>query len=279
MTRYVSQIAVANDGTSKAAFICNRTVTANPGVCVLQITGGAGGCSTVGPTGCTTGSGVCCQWTVPAGVSSVVIEIWGGGGGGAAPGGMCTCCNHGQGGGGGAYSRKTLAVSAGDTYTICVGGGGAGGIPSSSSVCCCGLKGGTTYVTGNGLSGFCAEGGYGGESRCYPSGTSVLSPNGGWPGSGGDLNVRGGDGMVWYRTNICGWTQGGHSPFGGRQRFLGYNYCAQYTDDQGDMANNSVCGNSGHFPGGGGTGGWHSCCCGICSCGGPGAPGLVRIWM
>ena len=278
MTRYVSQITLGNDGTSKAAWNCTRSVTANPGVCVFQLTGGVGGCSTNGSTAVTTGAGCCCQWTVPTGVSSVVIEIWGGGGGGAAmPNGACG--SPGQGGGGGAYSRKTLAVTGGSLYTICVGAGGAPGTPSTFSRCCCGLVGGTTYVTGTGLTNFCANGGFGGESRCYSDYNPLQLSNGGWPGSGGDLNLRGGDGYAWSPDFCCGYTYGGYSPFGGRQIYSGFDYCSQYTDAVGNNRAGGPCGQTGHFPGGGGSGAWPSCCCGVCSCGGPGAPGLIRIWM
>lgn len=277
MTRYTSQIVVGTDSTTKAAWNCQRDLRPGQGACVFQLTGTSTGYDIVGTAGC------CCQWTVPQNVNTVIIEIWGGGGGGGAPV-NCTCCNAGGGGGGGAYARKTLSVTPGTQYTICVGGGGQGGIPATStSVCCCGQKGGTTYVTGTGLTNFCAEGGYGGESRCRQSGESMRSPNGGWPGSGGDINVRGGDGG--YRgsqsqTDWCtGFTYGGPSPFGGRTMYMGYDFCSQYVDWSGTQKYGGMCGFTGNFPGGGGTGGWPSCCCGRCSCGGPGAPGLVRIWM
>lgn len=53
-------------------------------------------------------------WTAPAGVTHVLVEMWGGGGGGGGA----------AGGGGGAYSRGVIAVTPGATYTIFVGGGG-----------------------------------------------------------------------------------------------------------------------------------------------------------
>lgn len=276
MTRYASQIIVGTDSTSKAAWNCTRDLRSNQGVCVFQLTGGNGGCDIVGT------SGICCQWTVPDGVNSVLIEIWGAGGGGGAPV-NCICCLAGGGGGGGAYARKFLPVTPGTAYTVCVGGGGVGGSPSSGGACCCGTKGGTTYVTGAGLSNFCAEGGYGGQSRCRPSGESMRSPNGGWPGTGGDVNIRGGDGGVrgsLTSNDWCnGFSYGGPAPFGGRTMYIGYDDCGRYNDWSGSGKWGSLCGFTGNFPGGGGTGGWPSCCCGICVCGGNGAPGLVRIWM
>lgn len=276
MGRYFTD-AVVCDNTSFAQWNCSRTVSGGQGACLLQVTGGAGGCATVG---C---AGTCVEWIVPAGVTSVVIELWGGGGGGGNAV-TCCCCAHGGGGGGGAYSRKTLTVTPGSSYTVCAGGGGAGGGVSgmrADGACCCGAKGGTSYVTGTGLTNFCAEGGFGGESR-QQSWFNINSPNGGWPGTGGDLNARGLDGgMLAGRGNrfCAGWSFGGGSPFGGKNMYIGHDWCAQYADDCGNGKWGGVCGFTGNFPGGGGTGGWQSCCCGICSCGGAGAPGLVRIWM
>ena len=62
-----------------------------------------------------TGTG---SWTVPAGVTSVQVELWGGGGGAATY----------DGGAAGAYVIKTgLSVTPGNsiTYNIATGGGGA----------------------------------------------------------------------------------------------------------------------------------------------------------
>ena len=60
-------------------------------------------------------------WTVPAGVTSVDVETWGGGGSGS-----CGRTRGGAGGGGGAYSKETsIAVTAGQEWTVTVGTGGA----------------------------------------------------------------------------------------------------------------------------------------------------------
>lgn len=53
-------------------------------------------------------------WVVPAGVTKIMIEIWGGGG-----------LISGSGGGGG-YGRHIFTVDSLATYTITVGRGGAG---------------------------------------------------------------------------------------------------------------------------------------------------------
>jgi hypothetical protein len=61
------------------------------------------------------------SWTAPAGVTHVLVEMWGGGGGG---GDLI-----GWGGTGGAYSRSVIAVTPGSVYTVTVGGGGRGFVP------------------------------------------------------------------------------------------------------------------------------------------------------
>ena len=102
-----------------------------------------------------------CCWKVPSypgvGTTVVTFEIWGGGGGGA---GAC-CCAYGIPGGAGAYAYKSvIGVSSGTVYNFCIG-----------SVACrtdtpCGTDGCKTYVTGIGLTNFCADGGKRGCSYC-----------------------------------------------------------------------------------------------------------------
>jgi hypothetical protein len=283
MGRYTTQASIVSDNTTKAGFSCVRTCTISPGgysgTCVFHLTGGSNGTASTGNYG----AGNCLQWTVPNGITTILIEIWGGGGGGASS--DCSCCSVTTGGGGGAYARSsTLSVTAGQQYTLCAGSGACGSRWIQSG--CIGSKGVTTYVTGPGLTNFCAEGGYGGLYRTLPgdNGQSMQVPNGGFPGSGGILNIRGYDGgMVKGSSgsgNWCmGFNYGGGSPFGGRNMYIGYDYCAQYADYQGGGKSGGVCGFTGSFPGGGGTGSWPSCCCTYPSHGGDGSPGLIRIWM
>ena len=61
------------------------------------------------------------SFVVPAGVSRVMVEMWGGGGGGHASG---------NGGGTGAYVQCVLPVTAGETLECVVGSGGVSGQPS-----------------------------------------------------------------------------------------------------------------------------------------------------
>jgi len=68
-------------------------------------------------------------WNVPAGVSSIRVEVWGSGGGGSR---SSSDGDNGGGGSGGVYARKySYSVSAGTTLYIQVGKGGAGGTSSS----------------------------------------------------------------------------------------------------------------------------------------------------
>lgn len=59
-------------------------------------------------------------FTVPAGVTTITVDTWGGGGRG---GSRTSGSNAYGGGGGGAFSRHTLSVTPGETYTVTVGAG------------------------------------------------------------------------------------------------------------------------------------------------------------
>jgi hypothetical protein len=61
-------------------------------------------------------------WSPPAGVTHVMVQMWGGGGGGANFNGLV----QGTGGGGGAFSSSVLDVTPGTIYIVNVGGGGTG---------------------------------------------------------------------------------------------------------------------------------------------------------
>lgn len=132
--------------------------------------------------------GCCCLWTAPAGTTFVTFEMWGGGGGGA---GGC-CCQQGFGGGSGAYTMKSVKAAtsgglAGCQYTICAAGS------TSCAATCLGCGGFTSYVTGFGLSNFCAAGGCYGTTGCfsgcgtYNSWTECI----GVCAFGGDINIYG----------------------------------------------------------------------------------------
>lgn len=133
--------------------------------------------------------GRCCLFTVPANVTYAIFEIWGSGGGGA---GTC-CCMQGRSGGSGSYSRKTVrsATLAGCQYTICAAGT-TGVSPTTTG--CAGL---TSFVTGFGLSNFCARGGTPGATWCWGyCACSSLGRMESWVccSTGGDIDIHGFEG-------------------------------------------------------------------------------------
>lgn len=119
------------------------------------------------------------QWTVPAGVYKVDVEVYGGGG----SGGFGSQDTGSGGGGGGGISKRLCTVTPGSVITVTVGAGGAG----------------TSVVGGSGSSGggssfgsFCsAAGGSGGSS-----GSGAV---GGY-GAGGDFNATRGSGSPAIRN-------------------------------------------------------------------------------
>ena len=120
----------------------------------------------VGATG--TGS-----WTVPAGVTSVKIELWGGGGGGGYV----------YGGGAGAYvSTSSVPVTPGSTITYTIAGGGPGGATTA-------VAGGTGYRNGGAGPGSSNRSGSGGGgSSDVTNGTWIYIASGG----GGSGRTAGG---------------------------------------------------------------------------------------
>jgi hypothetical protein len=121
------------------------------------------------------------EFVVPAGVTTIGIELWGAGGGGAAganggfgfAGGPAGGAG-GGGGGGGAYLRTTLTVTPGDTYNVVIGAGGtAGGGNGGSSEFTQGNAALASAAGGSGGNG--PAGGAGGVST---PGAGVIAHNG-----------------------------------------------------------------------------------------------------
>lgn len=109
------------------------------------------GCMRVG-TDTVLRCGVCCAWTVPAGVTTAKFEVWGAGSG-THPG---CCCSIQPFGMTGAYATICIPVTAGTVYTVCAGG----------AACCYPCQGVTgfapgcsSYVLGTGLCCIRASGG------------------------------------------------------------------------------------------------------------------------
>ncbi len=111
-------------------------------------------------------------FTVPAGVTSITVEMWGGGGGGGGGGNTAA----GGAGGGGGYVTSTHSVTPLETLNVYVGGGGGGGNFNNG---------------GNDAGG---GGGGGGYSSLYRSSTALAIAAGGGGGGGARNATAGGTG-------------------------------------------------------------------------------------
>jgi len=104
---------------------------------------------TVRGNGCYT-CDAACAWVVPAGTTFARFQIWGAGG----KTGQGCCCGGADWGTSGAYASVIIPVIPGCTYNLCAGN-------RNQNVCLWAAQGGrscASYVTGYGLSNFCAEG-------------------------------------------------------------------------------------------------------------------------
>ncbi|WP_332613363.1 glycine-rich domain-containing protein [Achromobacter sp. ESBL13] len=135
------------------------------------------------------------SFTVPAGVRSIDIELWGGGGGGGGVG--ATGGIGGGGGGGGGYARGIFPVVPGTVYSYVVGAAGSAGGSGAN-----GGNGGASSF-GALLS---ATGGSGGTSNASGNGGA------GGIGAGTILNITSGAGSA-SSTALGG--SGGNTSFGG----------------------------------------------------------------
>jgi len=146
---------------------------------------------------------------VPAGVSNILVEIWGGGGGGSSGWtyyqNASTVYASGNGGGGGGYGKQLFNVLPGSNLAVVVGTGGGPGIVGGDSsfnsaiVAHGGTNGVSSSTGGGGAGGSCnatfnIAGAAGGTYQSYYS--PVLSGGGGGAagsgGFGGNLTVNGG---------------------------------------------------------------------------------------
>ena len=152
----------------------NQAVT--DGLAALAAAGGGGGSGPVRTlfVGCHRANGQTgqeginfnghqCAWTVPADTTAIKFEMYGGG---ASGWGACCCMMVGIPGGAGGYVVKHLSEDDGDftagssVYQICSAGTGCC-YPGSSIG-----RGHTSYISGPGLSNFCAIGGHQGQHQC-----------------------------------------------------------------------------------------------------------------
>jgi hypothetical protein len=184
-------------------------------------------------------------FTVPSGVTKIMVEVWGGGGGGAGGAWVTvppnvTLGSSGGGGGGGGYGKDIFSVTSGTNYAVTIGLGGSGGSGSSSGS---GGDGGwTTFgasmigTGGNGGTGSATSDGSGGNGGLSKASISVL----GSPGENG----------IFKNTGTPTGTFGGGTGGGGA----------------------SPSSNDGKVPGGGGGGNFGS------YDGHAGAQGRVIVW-
>ncbi len=203
------------------------------------------------------------SWTVPAGVTSVTIKVWGAGGSG---GGTARSGESGGGGGGGGYTTQTVAVTPGaifnfyrslDTSVAGIGVGGAAPLAGNNN----GNAGGRTRVVYNlgGIGPWTCEGGAGGLAPFNSGGWQNGSGGAGGNASGGSTNINGSSGGVGV-----GGSSGGA---GGASNGL--------TGGAGGVDSNGVLGSNT----GTGGGGADTCSGGGCSnrAGGGGANGRVQF--
>ena len=142
------------------------------------------------------------SYTPPSNVLSVTVELVGGGGGGGNAPAISGGTSLGGGGGGGGYSQRTLTAAQLGTgpIAVTVGFGGASADSGGSS-----NFGGFLSATG-GAPGVSPTGG----DNAYAFG------GGGGVGSGGDLNIQGGDGGAGKGVSIYGFSgYGGSAQWGG----------------------------------------------------------------
>jgi hypothetical protein len=156
-------------------------------------------------------------WTVPQGVTSINVQLWG------AQGGGDNYVNNATGGYGG-YVNGVLTVTPGQVLTIVVGQGGikyhtqmtngsdatyggGGGAVTSDLYSNCGGSGGGRSAISSGGSDLVTAGGGGGGKVTYPSPTPYNGGNGGAEGSGsggfaGTCSAPGNGGTS-YTTNAA----------------------------------------------------------------------------
>lgn len=203
----------------------------------------------------TTGSA---NYTVPAGVSSVTVKLWGAGGGGGGAGPSSAA---GGAGGGGGFIQTTLAVTAGESLDVYVGAGGGGGAAGPTYAGDGGGGGGSTRIARSGTTlAVAAGGGGGGAADTYAGGaggggggaTGVTgAASGTITGGGGGTQSAGGGGGSGYTAGAAGTlSTGGEGGNAGDTGSGGAN-----NEGAADGGSGGLYGSNGGYAGGGGGGG------------------------
>ncbi len=225
----------------------------------------SGGISTDSTAFATAGTGY--TYTVPAGVTQLVVKTWGAGGGA----GYTNSGRSGGAGGGGGFAQATITVTPGETLLIDVGGGGGGTTSSASG------SGGTNGGGSGGSSGSsgATSGGGGGYSAVRRSSTMLVQAgagggggNGMSSGSAGGAGGAGGGSTGSSGGNAGGTAggSGGTSSAGGAGGGDPQNWCGSHSSGGAGSLNQggnglslSFCnevgagGGGGHYGGGGGS--------------------------
>jgi len=146
------------------------------------------------------------QFTVPAGVIQIAVEVWGGGGGG----GNASSEAPGAGGGAGGYGKGVFTVTTGGGYTVVVGTGGRAAVSGSSS------SFGALISAGGGSAGSSAPGKQGGAGGTSAAPINITGGPGQWTtaqgGSCGGSTGNGGTGGPGDSGSVGG---SGQAPGGG----------------------------------------------------------------
>lgn len=212
--------------TSAAILFGLQPMLAKAGTTTTALSGTASGFGVVGEQLYTTAGSY--SWTVPSGVTSACVVCVGGGGGGGAS-------NPGSGGGaGGLCWKNSIAVTAGNSYSVSVGAGGTGANGSTNP-----SNGGNSSLT-VGATVPTANGGGGGRIGVQWTG------NTGGSFSGGDGGGAGGMGGYYNATS------GGYGGGGGAG---GYSGSGGQGGDAVAATNGSGGGGAGGSQGSGGGGG------------------------
>jgi hypothetical protein len=183
------------------------------------------------------------SWTVPCGVTSIIVDAWGGGGGGKGDGVVGS--NAGGGGGSGAYVLRTIAVTPGTVFTISIGAGGLAGNNGGN-----GANGGASTLVNGGLGINISAGGGGGATSATGGSAGIAA--------GGTTNTNGTAGS--NSTSAVG-GNGAAAPAGGGTGGTGAT-----------LGNNGL---DGGAPGGGGGGAGDRS--GGATDGGNGGAGIIQV--
>jgi hypothetical protein len=206
-------------------------------------------------------------WTVPAGITKIMVEIWGAGGGG----------NVLAGGGAGGYVKAHFAVNPGDIVSYTTGDGGAGAVSAtatSGTVSSC-TVGSTTLTVGAGqgalfLTASNGQGGIGGGYSVSGSFVNYIGNTGG-SGKSQERSYYQFNATTFYESGKAG--RGGDAPYNPDSGGAGQTYLYNTTGSALVFRNGNP--SSGLVPGGGGASG---VAYGVTNIGGgSGADGLMIV--